>query len=112
MILKDKDLKIHYYKSSGPGGQRRNKKETAVRITHIPTGVTAIATESRMQSLNQKIALERVKKRVEFLTKKYKKRVSTRMPIAVKEKILNEKKIKARQKIALRNNIDYLLEDS
>jgi protein subunit release factor B len=111
MILKEKDLRIHYYKSSGPGGQRRNKKETAVRITHIPTGITAIATESRMQSLNQKIALERLKRRVESLTKKYKNRVATRVPIAVKENILTAKRIKAQKKIARRKNINSLLEE-
>jgi peptide chain release factor len=53
-------LKVETMRSSGPGGQHANKTQSAVRITHLPTGVTAIAQEERSQHLNRKLATARV----------------------------------------------------
>ncbi|KAK9073441.1 hypothetical protein SSX86_007765 [Deinandra increscens subsp. villosa] len=49
------------YKSSGPGGQHRNKRESAVRIKHIPTGIVAQASEDRSQHKNRASALTRLR---------------------------------------------------
>ncbi|KAL3653212.1 hypothetical protein CASFOL_002893 [Castilleja foliolosa] len=49
------------YKSSGPGGQHRNKRETAVRIKHLPTGIIAQAAEDRSQHKNRAAALVRLR---------------------------------------------------
>ena len=92
---KFKDVRIEYYKSRGPGGQRKNKKETAVRIRHIPTGITAIATEFRSQARNRALAVKRLKERLQRLKAKRKPRIPTRMPRAVRERILEEKKRRA-----------------
>jgi hypothetical protein len=49
--------RVDTYTSSGPGGQRRNKTAAAVRITHQPTGITSVATDSRSQRENRIHAL-------------------------------------------------------
>lgn len=58
MKLRPEDLKIDFYRASGPGGQYVNKRETSVRITHLPTGVTASCQSERLQGENRKKAEE------------------------------------------------------
>ncbi len=55
------DCQVARTRASGPGGQRRNKVETAVRITHSPTGLMASASERRNQHENQEMALFRLR---------------------------------------------------
>ena len=52
-------------RSSGPGGQHVNKTESAVRVTHISTGLSAIGREERSQYLNRKLALARLNRLLE-----------------------------------------------
>jgi hypothetical protein len=54
------------YKSSGPGGQHRNKVETAVRLHHSPSGVTAQGEETRSQDENRRHALHRLRAKIAF----------------------------------------------
>jgi peptide chain release factor 2 len=53
-----KDLRREVYRGSGPGGQHRNKTETAVRWTHVPTGITGACASERSQSYNDEEALK------------------------------------------------------
>ena len=58
------DLDIDFFKSSGPGGQNVNKRQTAVRITHKPTGLTASSQGSRSQAKNRAAALDILKSKI------------------------------------------------
>lgn len=55
---------VETYRASGPGGQKRNKTSSAVRIVHQPTGLHAIAHESRSQQTNRQAALRRLQHRI------------------------------------------------
>jgi peptide chain release factor len=54
------EIKIERMRSSGPGGQHANKTESAIRVTHLPTGLSAISQEERSQHSNKKLALLRL----------------------------------------------------
>jgi len=56
--IKPEELKINFFRSSGPGGQNVNKRETSVRITHLPTGIVVASQVERLQGDNRKKAME------------------------------------------------------
>lgn len=93
-----KEVKVFYYKSGGPGGQRKNKKETAVKLYHPASGVWVIATEACSQALNKQIAFKRLKEKLLRLNKKRKPRIYTRLPAGIKENILQKKKLRSAKK--------------
>ena len=62
--IRPEDLKIEFFRSSGPGGQNVNKRETAVRITHLPTGVNVASQVERSQERNREIALALLRSRL------------------------------------------------
>src|SRR5437763_15447423 len=63
--LSDEQLKaqcaVDLYRASGPGGQKRNKTSSAVRLRHLPSGLAVIAEESRSQHENKAKALRRLR---------------------------------------------------
>ena len=62
-----RDLRFETMRASGPGGQHVNRTESAVRVTHVPTGIQASASEERSQHRNRKLALARLAARLEEL---------------------------------------------
>lgn len=56
------DCQWSEFQSSGPGGQKRNRKYSAIRVTHIPSGRTVTAVESRSQNENKATALKKIRR--------------------------------------------------
>lgn len=60
--LDRRDVRVDTFKASGAGGQHRNKTDSAVRLTHIPTGTAVTATEQRSQHQNRQVAWQRLER--------------------------------------------------
>ena len=67
--IRDIDIRFQSMRSSGPGGQNVNKVESAVRATHIPTGISVVVQTSRDQSMNRKIAYRHLIDRLSLMEK-------------------------------------------
>ena len=103
-VLKDQVI-IETYRSRGPGGQRKNKTETAVRLTHVPSGIVIVATEHRSQAQNRRLALERLRERLIQMNRPRRRRIPTRTPIRAVEKRIETKK-KYSEKKQLRKKVN------
>lgn len=62
--IKPDDVEVQFFRSSGPGGQNVNKRETGVRISHKPTGITVASQAERSQERNREIATELLRSRL------------------------------------------------
>ena len=87
-----------YFLSSGPGGQRRDRKRTAVRLVHGPTGIVVVSSRKRSRAQNIRLALEKLIERIEEKNRPQKPRIKTKKPKRVKEAIIKEKKHRSARK--------------
>ena len=78
IIIPPEDLRIEFSKSGGPGGQNVNKRETAVRLIHLPTNLSVHVTTERSQEQNREKAIEILKGKL------YKKREEVDMRVIIK----------------------------
>lgn len=86
-----RECEVDTFRSSGPGGQHVNKTESAVRLTHPPTGLVVTAQQERSQHRNKALCLQKLRERVARLNHRPAKRVPTRVPRSAKNRTLEEK---------------------
>ena len=88
----EKEVRIDTYRASGPGGQHVNKTNSAIRLTHLPSGVVVIAQDSSSQFRNKDVAFERLIEKLAKLNHVPKKRFATKPTRASKERRIEAKK--------------------
>jgi peptide chain release factor 2 len=81
------ECQVETFHSSGPGGQNVNKRETAVRIRHLPTGTVVESQEERSQYRNKQIALDRLREELAALARPARPRVPTPVPVGLRRRI-------------------------
>ena len=105
-LLSDEALlaqcEVQAHRASGPGGQHRNKAETAIRLVHLPSGVTAEGKDERSRTQNLRIALVRLREKLARRAYRPPPRHATRPTRAAKERRIESKKRLASKKAARR----------
>jgi len=91
-----------FFVGGGPGGQHRNKTESAVRLVHRPTGLAVTATERRSQAQNRAAALERLRAALVPLARRRRVRRATVPTRGARERRLADKRRRSERKAARR----------
>jgi protein subunit release factor A len=92
------DIRIDFFRASGPGGQHRNKAETGVRLTHLPTGIVVTATESRSRHINLRHAFARLEAKLAVRNRPVIPRIATRPGKGAIERRLKVKRLQSERK--------------
>jgi protein subunit release factor B len=86
-----RECEVDTFRASGPGGQHVNKTESAVRLTHLPSGLVVTCREERSQHRNKSACLEKLRERIEQLNHRPAARVPTRVSRGAKKRTLEAK---------------------
>jgi protein subunit release factor B len=90
----EREVVVDVFRASGPGGQHVNKTESALRLTHPPSGVVVRAQDSPSQFRNREIAFERLIEWLKRLNHVPKKRIATKPSRAAKRRRIEAKKLR------------------
>lgn len=93
-----RQCRVETMRGGGSGGQHRNVTDSAVRITHLPTGISAIAGERRSQHRNRQAALKRLRQRLAERLAKKPRRIPTAVPEGERRRRLEAKRRRAQAK--------------
>jgi protein subunit release factor B len=85
------ECRIDTFRSSGPGGQHVNTSDSAVRLTHLPTGLVVSCQENRSQHRNKELCIERLRELVAKKNYRPKRRIPTRKSRGAKERAKKNK---------------------
>ena len=96
----EREVVIETFRAGGAGGQHVNKTESALRLTHLPSGVVVIAQDTRSQHRNREAAFERLAERLRRLNHVPRKRVPTKPTAASRKRRLETKKQLGAKKVA------------
>ena len=94
----DRDTTLDFFIGSGPGGQNRNKRETGVRITHLPSGLVVTSVKERSQAQNRADALSKLRERLRRLMHVEKPRRATKPTRSSQRRRLEGKRQSSAQK--------------
>ena len=94
----EREVVIEVFRASGPGGQHVNKTQSALRLTHLPSGVAVMSQDSPSQFRNRETAFKRLIARLKRLNIVPKKRVATKPTRASRQRRIETKKQRATTK--------------
>ena len=93
-----RDCEVQVFRATGPGGQGVNTTDSAVRMKHIPSGITETARESRSQFQNRSSCLRKLRAELERRGRPPRRRVKTKVPQRSRQRRLNDKHFNAIKK--------------
>ncbi len=96
---------VQVFRASGPGGQCVNTTDSAVRMTHVPSGITVVSRESRSQFRNRQLCLQKLREEFAARAMPPKVRRKTKVPRRSRERRLSDKRQRSQLKASRRNDV-------
>ena len=100
-----RDCEVQVFRATGPGGQGVNTADSAVRMRHVPTGITVVSRESRSQLQNRERCVEKILEICRRRARPPRPRKKTRVPAGQRRRRLEDKRSRGKLK-QLRRRVD------